>query len=66
MSSFSNQLKTLITLASVGFKFEVDKLLNVNFSVNQQALTGLTLGEATQLRPFQRHTLQVIKFYSKN
>ena len=53
MSTFSNQPDNFNYFNPVGFKFEVDKLPNVNFFCQSATLPGLTLGEATQVNPFR-------------
>ena len=53
MSSFSNQPENFNYFNPVGFKFEVDKLPNVNFFCQSATLPGLTLGEATHPNPFR-------------
>ena len=53
MSTFSNQPENFNYFNPIGFKFEVDKLPNVNFFCQAATLPGLTLGEATQPTPFR-------------
>ena len=53
MSTFSNQPENFNYFNPIGFKFEVDKLPNVNFFCQSATLPGLTLGEATAPNPFR-------------
>ena len=53
MSTFSNQPDNFNYFNPVGFKFEVDKLPNVNFFCQSATLPGLPLGAATQVNPFR-------------
>ena len=53
MSTYSNQPENFNYFNPIGFKFEVDKLPNVNFFCQSATLPGLTLGEATQPNPFR-------------
>ena len=53
MSTFSNQPENFNYFNPIGFKFEVDKLPNVNFFCQSATLPGITLGEATQPNPFR-------------
>ena len=53
MSISTNQPENFNYFNPVGFKFEVDKLPNVNFFCQSATLPGLTLGEATQPNPFR-------------
>ena len=53
MSTYSTQPENFNYFNPIGFKFEVDKLPNVNFFCQSARLPGLTLGEATQPNPFR-------------
>jgi|TARA_B100000085_G_scaffold20650_1_gene17519 hypothetical protein len=53
MSTISSQPENFNYFSPIGFKFDVDKLPNVNFFCQSATLPGLTLGEATAPNPFR-------------
>ena len=53
MSTISSQPENFNYFSPIGFKFDVDKLPNVNFFCQSATLPELTLGEATAPNPFR-------------